>query len=193
MKHHTKEGVPMSAPNSALLDLAVSNGYETKPLKYGVRIIGTDVVCSDVPWNGLYLCKSKGFTEADRTEFGQAKLKPSDQSCWRVCVDSLAIDPEEAKAQAMDMLTLAAKKGYMVSLAEKAGIDLEAAAPEAKAEAPTEEVAAEAAPEEPKATESPKKRSAGRRKKARKQEAAPAPAPEASAPTGDLDADLASL
>ena len=175
----------MSAPNSAVLDMAVAKGFETKPLVYGVRIVGTDIVCSDTPWKGLYLCKSNDFTEADRCSLGQAKLMPADKGCWRVAVESLATDAEEAKAQAEDMLRLAAKKGYGEKLAE--GL---AEVEEVAAEATAEE-AIEASPEEPSAEASPKSR-AGRRKKQRKQEAALAPE-EVAAPPSDLDADLASL
>lgn len=184
MKHHTKNGTPMSAPMSLILDAAIAKGFETKALKYGVRIVGTDCVCSDY-WNGVYLCKTKtsGFT---REELGVAKLKPTDQGCWGVCVDRYATDPEGAAEQAKDIVNLAAKKGYLVSLAEDFGIDLEAEAPaeEAQAEQPTEDVA------EAKTTESPQKR-VGRRKKGKaKVEDAPAIEPVLE---GSLDADLAAL
>jgi len=190
MKHHTKNGTPMSAPMALILDAAIAKGFETKPLKYGVRIMGTDAVCSDY-WNGVYLCKTKtsGFT---REELGCAVLKPTDQGCWGVCVDTYATDAEGAAAQAKDIVTLAAKKGYLTGLAESFGIDLaaeevvEAATEEVVEVAAEPEVAPEPKAEEVKATESPKKR-VGRRKKGK------AKVKEAAAPEAELDADLASL
>jgi hypothetical protein len=190
MKHHTKNGTPMSAPMALILDAAIAKGFETKALKYGVRIMGTDCVCSDY-WNGVYLCKTKtsGFT---REELGVAKLKPTDQGCWGVCVDRYATDPEGAAEQAKDIVALAAKKGYLANLAEDFGISLdaqEAVTEEVAVEATPEEVAAEPAAEEPKATESPKKRTAGRRKKGKGKKAKA----EDNAPATELDADLAAL
>lgn len=150
MKYHTKRGVPMSAAMSIVLDKAVQKGHELKSLVHGVRIMGTDVVCSDT-WNGLYLCRTKtsGFA---REEHGVAKLKPADQGCWRVCVDGYATDPEGAAEQAKDIMALAAKKGYLTTLVEDEQAEV------------VEEPKAEPVAEEPKAAASPKKR-AGRRKK----------------------------
>jgi hypothetical protein len=152
-KFHTKRGVPMSAAMSLVLEKAQAQGYELKSLVHGVRIMGTDVVCSDT-WNGLYLCRTKtsGFV---REDLGVAQLKPADQGCWRVCVDSYATDPEGAAQQVKNIAALAAKKGYLVGLFEDE---------QAEVEAPAEEVVEVAAPEEPKVAASPKERAMRRKK-----------------------------
>lgn len=153
MQHFTSRGVPMSGAMSIILNKAVAKGFELKSLVHGVRIKGTDVVCSDT-WRGLYLCKTKksGFV---REELGCAKLQPTDQDCWGSVVESYLTDAEGAAMQAKDIMALANKKGYLLPLAD--GEVIEAA--------PVEEVIEAAPVEEVKAVESPKKRSKRRRKK----------------------------
>lgn len=137
MAHFTKNGVPMSAPLAHILDNCIANGFVLKPLAYGVRIMGTDVVASD-HWRGLYLCKSSG-RGLDRLEADGAFLMPADKSQWRACVQRMANEGDESMAQAKALLGIAKRAGYFLP-------DFAEASDEAESSVADSEVPVEAEP-----------------------------------------------
>jgi hypothetical protein len=108
-----KKGAVVSKVGSLILEQAEAKGLELKPLVFGVRIKGTDVVVSD-HWRGLYLCKSGG-KGLERKNEGDVSLQPADKDQWKVSVQVLAND-DTAEAQAAAMIQMAQSVGYLTML-----------------------------------------------------------------------------